>query len=90
MSKEDVIQDLLDLGVIDEQAATIDGYDAAVIGATTDGRLVYDYYKIVEIMIDNDKVDATGAIEYIDYNIVRALDYYGQHAPVIIYSLKDI
>lgn len=90
MSSKDVIQDLLDLDVIDEQAVTIDGFDDAVVGATSDGRLVYDYYKIVEIMIENDKVDATGAIEYIDYNIVRALYYYGQHAPVIMYSLKDV
>lgn len=68
-----------------------ESYDRAIVGITEDGRLVYDYWKMVEeLMIDDPDCEYHDAIEWVDYNTIRAIPYMGEHAPIIIYSKKDI
>ena len=59
-------------------------YDTALIGITEDNRVVYDYDKMIEWLIEKEGFDVTEAAEWIDYNTIRALAYMGQHAPVIV------
>lgn len=61
----------------------------------TKGRVTYDYDLLVECFAnqylrwnsgepDYDRERAiTDAIEWIDYNVVRSLPYWGEHAPLI-------
>lgn len=61
--------------------------DDSVIGVTTDGRLVYDYNRMVDAMVrsgDADSVD--DAVEWIEYNTIRSLPYMGNRGPEIVYE----
>ena len=61
----------------------------SIIGLTTDGRVVYDYDKMVEEMSSDDNISLEEAAEFIDYNTLRALAYENfrrDEAPVVLDS----
>lgn len=60
----------------------------AIIGVTDDNRVVYDYDLMVESLMKEDDISAEDAIDFIDYNTIRALSYMGEYHPIIVYSLK--
>ena len=62
-------------------------YDNALIGVSEDGRAVYDFDKMVEWLQANEGFTAEDAIEWIEYNTIRALPYAGEKAPIVIYPL---
>lgn len=68
------------------EAIIMDGFDDAIVGIDTDGRVVYDYDKMTEVLINRDGMEYEEASEYIDYNCIRALPYYGEMRPIIMYS----
>ncbi len=59
-------------------------YLAAIIGITNEGKLIYSYRKMIWYLMQHDGMDYETAMEFIDYNTLRALDYMGPYAPVII------
>ena len=62
-------------------------FDKSIVGYTSDGKLVYDFDKmVVEFASDNDIDDIIESIEFIEYNTERALPYMGERAPLIIYK----
>ena len=65
------------------------GYDSALIGVTDDNRAVYDYEKMVDWLHNNEGFSYEDAVEWIDYNTLRALPYAGAAAPIIIYPLPE-
>lgn len=84
---------------LDDQA-----YDDSIVGVDeSTGRIIYDYDKMVEELAseyffsqnaeeefqsyDDCRQDA---IEWIDYNTMRALPYFGDKAPIIIHSVSEI
>ena len=64
-------------------------YDDALIGVSHDDRAVYDYNKMVKWLMDTEGFSEEEAIEWIDYNTIRALPYFGDQAPIIVYGLED-
>lgn len=64
------------------------GYDKAIIGVSTDNRVIYNYELMVECLIDNQGFSENDAIEWLDYNTIRCLAYMGSNAPIIMYSLE--
>ena len=83
-----VEQMLLDEGYEDVKYLVNYSYDDALIGVTTDNRAVYDYDKMVEWLMKVEGMDSLEAMEWIDYNTIRALPYMGEDAPIIMYSLE--
>jgi hypothetical protein len=65
------------------------GYDDALIGVTEDNRAVYDFDKMVDWLVEKEGFSVTEAIEWIEYNTIRALPYAGEDAPIIMYRLKE-
>ena len=66
-------------------------YSDAIIGITHDERLVYDFQKMVEWLVVEEEFTEIEALEWIEYNTIRALPYMGEGAPIIMYSLeKDL
>ena len=63
-----------------------DGFDNAIIGVgercTTDPMIVYDYDKMVKVLVTRDDMSYEEAEEYIDYNIVGA--WIGDTTPIIV------
>lgn len=64
----------------DEGFVKADGFDDAIIGITTDGRLVYSIDTIIKILKKDMSED--DAYEYFYFNIEGA--YIGEHTPLYI------
>lgn len=62
-------------------------YDGSIIGVTTDDRVVYSYDKMVEELMQDEDWSYEDAVEWIDYNTIRALPYAGPNGPIIMYSI---
>ena len=65
-------------------------YDDAIVGISADDRVVYAFTKMVEALSKAENMTTEQAQEYIEHNILRAIPYLGQKAPIIIYSLEGI
>lgn len=63
-------------------------YDAAIIGVSSDDRVVYDYDKMIACLMDEDGMDPEEAADFISYNTIRAIPYAGQGAPIIMFGLN--
>ncbi len=87
MSKRSAKDRILDNGY--ENIVIFDnvGYDDALIGVSEDGRAIYDYDLMVKWLVDNDNMTISDAVEWIDYNTIRALPYAGDEAPIIMYRI---
>lgn len=80
---------LVDMGHEDVTVFRNPDYDDAIIGITTDNRVVYSYSKMVEsLMAESEDMSYEEASEFIDYNTIRALPYI-ENAPVIMYDLES-
>lgn len=62
-------------------------YDDACIGVSDDGRAIYDYEKMIEWLMDEENWSDEEAVEWIEYNTLRALPYMGEGRPIIMYPL---
>ena len=63
-------------------------YDGSIIGVTTDGRVVYNYDMMVEELMQDEEWSYDDAVEWIDYNTIRALPYAGENGPIIMYPIQ--
>ena len=79
---------LLDNGYEDIPYFINPDYEDAVIGVTEDRRIVYDFGKMVEYLVDKEGWSDINAIEWIEYNVIRSIPYMGENAPIIVYSLE--
>ncbi len=87
MTLEELKETLVDEGFEDSVVLENPEYLSAVIGRTEDGRVIYSYEKMVESLMSDDGMDREEAMEFIDFNTVRAIPYMGEKAPVIMYEL---
>ena len=75
--------------ILPEGAIILDNsaFDNSIIGVTLDGRLIYDYDKMIEELIEDDGMSFDEAMEWIDYNTIRALPYF-PNPPYIISKIE--
>ena len=62
-------------------------YDDALIGVSEDGKAIYDFEKMVDWLIEEVGMSDDEDVEWIEYNTIRALPYFGEGAPIIMYPL---
>lgn len=79
---------ILNAGYEDVIYLTNYSYDDALIGISDDNRAIYDYDKMVEWLIVEESFTVEDAMEWIDYNTIRALPYMGEGAPIIMYPIE--
>ena len=84
MSKRDL---LVELGYEDSIVFESPDYDNAIIGTDDNSRVVYDYDKMVECLMEEDGMDYEEAVEFIDYNTIRALPYY-PNGPIVVHGIE--
>lgn len=84
-SKEELIEYIEER--TDEEVIIFDNYVPAFIGLSDDYRAVYDFELMVEYLEDAE-TSRTDAIEWIEYNTIRSLPYYGDKAPIILFPLE--
>ena len=78
---------LLEAGYEDVMYLVNYSYDDALIGVSDDGRAIYNYYKMVEWLMNKEGWTELEAIEWVEYNTLRAIPYMGSNAPIIMYPL---
>ncbi len=78
---------LLEAGYEDVVILENYSYDDALIGVTDDNRAVYDYELMIDWLCRKENISDVDAAEWISYNTIRALPYFGDKAPIIIYPL---
>lgn len=83
----DVEELLLENGYEEVTYLTDFSYDTALIGVSDTGCTVYDYEKMVEWLMTTQGFNEADAVEWVDYNTIRALPYMGDGAPIIVYPL---
>ena len=67
----------------EEEFLKADGFDNAIIGVEPNSmKLVYNRDKMVEILIEDEKMDEVDAIEYLEYNTWNA--HVGDKTPIYI------
>ena len=64
-------------------------YCTAAIGTTENGNVVYDFELMVQHLMEKDGMEYDDAVEFIEYNTIRAIPYAGEMAPVIIYKFDE-
>lgn len=84
---EDVRKFLIDREEEDTIIFTNPDYVDAIIGHDNNGHLIYSYTKMAESLMVNDNMNYEEAVEFIDYNTIRALPYMGDKAPIIAFDL---
>ena len=74
--------------MLPEDALVFDNesYDNSIIGTTFDGRAIYSFNRMVQEYMETYDCDETEAVEWIEYNTMRALPYYAGKAPIIVYE----
>lgn len=88
MSEQELRDYLTDNGYEDSILFENPSYITAVIGVSETGRIIYDYNKMILYLMKEDGMTAEDAIEFIDYNTVRALPYAGENRPIIMYNIE--
>lgn len=78
---------LLDAGYEGIKFLTNYSYDDALIGVSHDWRAVYDYNLMIDWLMKEEGWSDNEAVEWIEYNTIRALPYFGEGAPIIMYPL---
>ena len=59
-------------------------YDKSIVGITENGRLVYDFAKMIKEFASDEKCSELEAIEWLEYNTLRAIPYMGENAPIVL------
>ena len=81
---------MIELGLEDSVFFENPNYDSAIIGYdANDNRIIYDYDKMVEYLMDSDGMDYEDAVEFIDYNTIRSIPYAGSNAPIVLHGMDD-
>lgn len=64
-----------------------DGFDDAIVGVEPlSGKVIYDIDTMIVILME-EGMDSTEAIEYLDYNVLNA--YVGEKTPIYIQTIQD-
>ena len=64
-------------------------YSTAITGISSHGNLIYDYDLMIEYLIEHDNMSYEDAVEFIDYNTIRAIDYMGEFKPIVMMNIED-
>lgn len=63
-------------------------YESAFIGISHDNRAVYDFYKMVDYLVEKDNMTYDDAVEFIEYNTIGSIMGNGTY-PIVIYTMEQ-
>ena len=84
----DALERILNAGFENVNYLVNYSYDDALIGISEDNRAIYDYNKMIDWLMKKESLSEEEAIEWINYNTIRALPYMGDKAPIIMYPIE--
>lgn len=51
--------------------------------------MIYSYDKLIETLVEHDGMSEEEAMEWLDYNTLRAIPSMGMMAPIVMYPIED-
>lgn len=63
-------------------------YDEAIIGVSHDDRVIYDYDKMIEHLVNKEHMSIEDAADFISYDTIRSLSYRGADAPIVMFGIS--
>ena len=90
MTYKELKEHICDLGFEDAIVFENPDYAAAYIGMSNDDRVVYSYDRMIECLMEEDGMTYEEAIEFIDFNTIRALPYMGDRGPIVLYDDPEV
>ena len=88
LKTEDDVKELIEsYGYEDVIIFSNPDYASAFVGITEDNRAVYDLDEMIGFLMSEDGITDIEAVEFIEYNTIRALSYMGERAPIIMSAL---
>lgn len=79
---------LCELGHEDAVVLESPDYLSAIVGVSDDGRVIYDYDKMAQCLMETDGMTYEEATEFIDFNTLGALPYMGEKRPIILNRIE--
>lgn len=64
-------------------------YDDAIIGVSHDDRVIYDYDKMIEHLMNTEHMSVEDAADFISYDTIRSLSYRGDNAPIVMFGIEQ-
>lgn len=83
-------QKLIDAGYGDALVFENPSFSDSFVGVTHDGRAVYNYDQMIVDLMYEEGWSEEEAIDWIEYNTIRSIGYWGPKAPVVIHSIEEI
>ena len=90
--REKTVEEILEENGYDPSEIVVlkdESYDSALIGVSNDGRAVYSFDKMVEWYTEKNNCTEEDAVEWIEFNTLRAIPYAGEHAPIVIHEFEE-
>ena len=89
MKKENVINQIMielkeTIAEHNPKALFADGFDNAIIGYSSDIRVIYSVSRIMETLVERDGMTPDEAIDFFNFNIECA--YLGEYTPIYMYE----
>lgn len=69
---------------IDVKVFSNPSFKNSIIGISYDNRVIYDYDLMVYDLMKEEELSYEDALEFIEYNTLRAIPYMGADAPIIL------
>ena len=63
-------------------------YDNSIIGVTFNGRAIYDLHCMIDEYMQDNNCSYDEAIEWIEYNTLRALPYINGNMPLVVADIS--
>ena len=62
-------------------------YSTAIVGVSEDYKVIYDYNKMLDYLVENENMTYEDAADFVSYDTIRALNYISGNRPIIMYTL---
>lgn len=62
-------------------------YSTAICGISDDYKVIYDYEKMLDYLVENEDMSYEEAADFISYDTLRALNYMPGNRPIVMYPL---
>ena len=62
-------------------------FSTAIIGVSENNRIIYNYNKMVEYLIENEDMSYEDATDYVSCDTIKALNYMSGNKPIVMYPL---
>ena len=90
MNKIEKREQLVDMGFEETILLENPNYESALIGYdVVSGKAIYSYNLMIEHLMTVDGMSEDDAIDFINYNTIRAIPYMGEKSPIILTNFNE-